>query len=279
MLDYYTRIVKEGTMQTNLSYWSELLVRIGLNIVAAIVLWIVGRWLINLTIRLLDMQLERRQLDGTLRRYINSFLSVLLTVILVIAILGLFGVETTTFAAVLAAAGVAIGLAWSGLLANFAAGLFLIVLRPFKVGDFIAAAGITGAVTEIGLFATVMNTPDNVRTIVGNNKIFSDTIQNFSSNPFRRVELKAQLANSADHQQAIALLKERLQAIPNVLTEPPVEVELLEFTQLGPVLAVRPYCNNEHYWQVYFDTNRIIREELGRAGFPMPEQPMVIRQG
>ena len=279
MLDYYTRIVKEGTMQTNLSYWSELLVRIGLNIVAAIVLWIVGRWLINLTIRLLDMQLERRQLDGTLRRYINSFLSVLLTVILVIAILGLFGVETTTFAAVLAAAGVAIGLAWSGLLANFAAGLFLIVLRPFKVGDFIAAAGITGAVTEIGLFATVMNTPDNVRTIVGNNKIFSDTIQNFSSNPFRRVELKAQLANSADHQQAFALLKERLQAIPNVLTEPPVEVELLEFTQLGPVLAVRPYCNNEHYWQVYFDTNRIIREELGRAGFPMPEQPMVIRQG
>lgn len=266
-------------MQTNLSYWSELLVRIGLNIAAAIVLWIVGRWLISLAIRLLDMQLERRQLDGTLRRYINSFLSVLLTIILIIAILGLFGIETTTFAAVLAAAGVAVGLAWSGLLSNFAAGLFLIVLRPFKVGDFVAAGGITGTVVELGLFATVMNTPDNVRTIVGNNKIFSDTIQNFSSNPFRRVELKAQLANSADHQQAIALLKERLQAIPNVLATPAVEVELLEFTQLGPVLAVRPYCSNENYWQVYFDTNRIIREELGRAGFPMPEQPMVIRQG
>lgn len=266
-------------MQTNFSYWGELLVRLGSNIVAAIVLWFVGRWLINLAIRMLDVQLERRQLDGTLRRYINSFLSVLLTIILVIAILGMFGVQTTTFAAVLAAVGLAIGMAWSGLLANFAAGLFLIVLRPFKVGDFINAGGVSGTVTEIGLFATTLDTPDNIRTIVGNNKIFSDNIQNFSANPIRRVDLTAQLANSADHQQAITLLKEKLAALPNVLSDPAPDVELLEFNPLGPVLAVRPYCPNEHYWQVYFDTNRTIREELGRAGFPMPEQPMVIRQG
>ncbi len=270
-------------MQDSIQQYSDLVVQYateaGFKVLAAIVFWIVGRWLIGLVGRLLQSALGRQKVDPTLMRYIGSFVAVTLNIILVVAILGYFGVETTSFAALVAGVGIAIGAAWGGLLSNFAAGAFLIVLKPFKVGDFVTVGGITGTVKEIGLFATTLDTPDNVLTLVGNAKIFGDTIQNFSSNPFRRVELKAQLANSADHQQAIALLKERLQAIPNVLTEPPVEVELLEFTQLGPVLAVRPYCNNEHYWQVYFDTNRIIREELGRAGFPMPEQPMVIRQG
>ncbi|MEB2559227.1 mechanosensitive ion channel family protein, partial [Burkholderia cenocepacia] len=157
--------------------------------------------------------------------------------LLVIGILGYFGIQTTTFAALIAAAGVAIGMAWSGLLSNFAAGAFLIVLRPFKVGDFVTVGGITGTVKEIGLFATSLNTPDNVVTIVGNGKIFSDTIQNYTANPFRRVELKAQLAGSADHRAAIALLKEKVAAIPNVLTDPAVDVEILEFNLVGPVLA------------------------------------------
>ncbi|RXZ43427.1 mechanosensitive ion channel family protein [Crenobacter cavernae] len=262
----------------NWSHWTDVAIQVGLNLVAAIVLWLVGRWLIGLATRLLDVQLEKRGLDPTLRRYAHSFLSVTLTIVLIVAILGFFGVETTTFAALIAAAGVAVGLAWSGLLANFAAGLFLITLRPFKVGDVISAAGVTGQVVEIGLFATVINTPDNVRTIVGNNKLFSDNIQNFSANPVRRVDLKAQLANSADHAGAIGLLTERLKAVPNVLADPAPDVALLEFTPLGPVLAVRPYCHPDHYWQVYFDANRVIREELGRAGFPAPEQAMVVRQ-
>src|SRR5205814_8653486 len=134
--------------------------------------------------------------DATVLRYVGSAVSATLNIVLVVAILGYFGVETTTFAALLAAAGVAIGMAWSGLLANFAAGSFLIVLRPFKVGDFITAGGGTGTVKEIGLFTTTLNTPDNVLTIVGNNKIFSDNIQNFSANSYRRVDLKAQLDHS-----------------------------------------------------------------------------------
>ncbi|WP_253272444.1 mechanosensitive ion channel family protein, partial [Chromobacterium subtsugae] len=183
-----------------------------------------------------------------------------LTVVLVIGILGFFGVQTTTFAAVIAAAGVAIGMAWSGLLANFAAGIFLMVLRPFKVGDAVSVAGVAGQVREIGLFATTLDTPDGVQTLVGNNKIFSDTIQNFSANPVRRVDLKAQLASSADHAEAIRLLSEALARIPNVLAAPRPDIGLLEFSALGPVLAVRPYCAPEHYWQVYFDSNRAIRE-------------------
>lgn len=262
----------------NWSHWGDVAIQLVLSLVAALVLWLVGRWLIGLATRLLDAQLEKRGLDATLRRYAHSFLSVTLTVVLIVAILGYFGVETTTFAALLAAAGVAIGMAWSGLLANFAAGLFLIVLRPFKVGDVIGAAGVTGQVVEIGLFATVLNTPDNVRTLVGNNKLFSDNIQNFSANPVRRVDLSAQLAASADHAAAIALLAERLRTVPNVLANPAPDVALLESTPLGPVLAVRPYCHPDHYWQVYFDANRLIREELARAGFPAPEQAMVVRQ-
>lgn len=176
--------------------------------------------------------------------------------------------------------GLAIGMAWSGLLANLAAGGFIIVLRPFKVGDFISAGGVTGTVTEIGLFVTAINTPDNVLTMVGNNKIFSDNIQNFSDNAFRRVDLTAQLSGAADWQAAAALLRQRIASLDNVLAEPAVEVGILEFNLVGPVLAVRPYCHIDHYWQVYFDTNRVIKDALGEADFPapMPAQTVIVQQ-
>jgi small conductance mechanosensitive channel len=177
----------------------------------------------------------------------------------------------------MAAAGIAVGMAWSGLLSNFAAGAFLIVSRPFHAGDFVTAGGVTGTVLEVGLFTTTMTAPDNVRTIVGNSKIFSDTIQNYSANPFRRVEMVAQLAHGVDPNLAIGLLKERLGKIPNVLMAPAPDVEILQFTLAGPVLAVRPYCNNTHYWQVYFDTNRIIREAFGTARFPVPQQHLRVQ--
>ncbi len=148
--------------------------------------------------------------------------------------------QTTTFAALIAAMGLAIGMAWAGLLANFAAGAFLLVLRPFKVGDLITAAGITGTVHEPGLFVTTFDTPDNDRTFVGNNKVFSDSIQNFTANPYRRVESTAQISGAADPRPAIARLKERLAAIPNVANDPAPDVTILTFTPFGPVLAVRP---------------------------------------
>ncbi|GAA5783771.1 hypothetical protein GCM10007860_08460 [Chitiniphilus shinanonensis] len=258
----------------------DYLTLFGVKILAAIAFWVVGRWLIGVAVSLVRRSLERQHVDPTVLRYVGSIITVTLNVLLVIGILGYFGIQTTTFAALIAAAGVAIGMAWSGLLANFAAGAFLIVLRPFKVGDFVGVAGQLGTVTEIGLFSTTINTPDNVLTIVGNNKIFSDTIQNYTANPFRRVDLKAQLAGSTDHRAAIALLKEKIAAIPNVLADPPVEVEIVEFTLVGPVLAVRPYCHNDHYWQVYFETNRVIRESFGEAGFsaPMPAQTVIVQQ-
>jgi small conductance mechanosensitive channel len=240
------------------------------RVAGAFVLWLLGRWLIGFALRLLSRSLTHERLDITLSRYLTTGLSVVLNVALLVAILGFFGVETTTFAALLAAGGVAIGVAWGGLLANFAAGACLVFLRPFKVGDFVTAGGVTGTVEAVGLFGTTINTPDNIFTIVGNNKIFSDTIQNYSANPYRRVDLTATINNSVDHRQAIRLLKERLARIPNVLATPAPDVDIIQFTPAGPQLCVRPYCSNQHYWQVYFDTNRLIRESFGDAGFPAP---------
>ena len=249
---------------------TAILVAVAWKVVGAIALWLVGRWLIGFALGLIGRAAAKQQFDVTLTRYLQTALKIVLNAALIVAILGFFGVETTTFAALLAAGGVAIGVAWGGLLSNFAAGAFLVFLRPFKVGDFVSAGGVTGTVDAIGLFGTVINTPDNVHTIIGNSKIFSDTIQNYSVNPYRRVDLTATIANSVDHREAIRLLKQRLATIPNVLSSPAPDVDVLQFTPAGPQLCVRPYCTNQHYWQVYFDTNRLIRETFGEAGFPVP---------
>ena len=249
---------------------SAILIAVAWKLLGAVALWLVGRWLIGFALRILGRTLASQHFDPTFARYLQTGLSVILNVALVVAILGFFGVETTTFAALIAAGGVAIGVAWGGLLANFAAGAFLVFLRPFKTGDVVSAGGVTGTVDAIGLFGTTINTPDNVLTIVGNNKIFSDTIQNFSANPYRRVDLTATINNAVDHHDAIRILKERLSMIPNVVATPAPEVDVLQFTAAGPLLCVRPCCGNAHYWQVYFDTNRLIREAFGEANFPAP---------
>ena len=184
----------------------------------------------------------------------------MLKLLTLIAVLGVLGIETTSFAALLAAVGLAIGAAWSGLLANFAAGLFLLSFRPFKVGDSISAAGTTGIVREIGLFMTTLDTPDHVLTYVPNNKLFMDNVQNFSANPTRRVDLTAQAPASTNLETTVKRLATVVTQIPNVLDQPAPRVEILTFSATGPVLTVRPFCRNEHYWQVYFDTNRAINQ-------------------
>lgn len=175
------------------------------KVAGAFALWLVGRWLIAIGLRMLRNALARQVVDATLARYAQTSLSVLLNIVLVVAILGYFGVETTSFAALLAAGGVAFGVAWGGLLASVAAEAFLVFLRPFKVGDFVTAGGVTGTVDAIGLFGTTINTPDKVRTIVG------------------------------------------------------------------------PSWSNTHYWQVYFDANRAIREAFGEAGYPAPMPTYALR--
>jgi len=250
---------------------------VGLKILGALVLFFVGRMLIRFSTRLMGGLLTRQKIDATLVSYATTSLGIVLNVVLVVAILGFFGVETTSFAALLAGVGLAVGAAWGGLLANFAAGVFLIVLRPFKVGDHIHAGGVEGGVQAIGLFTTTISTGDNVLIHLGNNKIFSDNIQNFSANPYRRVDLEAQLADTVNPFSARELLMGVLPAIPNVLPQPAPVVEIVRFNFAGPVLAVRPFCHDKDYWQVYFDTNTAIAQAFGKAGYPMPAQNYAVR--
>jgi small conductance mechanosensitive channel len=261
--------------------WASLepqLVAIALKIAGALLIYIVSRWLIGIVSGLLTRALERQKVEPTVIRYIGNAVAVALNVMLVIGILGYFGVETTSFAALIAALGIAIGAAWGGLLSNFAAGAFILVLRPFKVGDYVLAGGVEGTVRAIGLFTTSIDSPDNVLTSVGNAAVMGGTIKNFSHNPHRRVDLTAQLDHTVDPQDAIRRLKAVLPGIANVVASPAPDVEILAFTERGPVLAVRPYVHTDHYWQVYFDTNKAIRDTFGAAGYPVPEAYFQVRQ-
>ncbi len=250
---------------------------LGMKILAAIAFWVIGRWLIGRVIGLVQAAMGRNQVDPTLTKYMGSVINVILNITLVLGILGYFGIQTTSFAAMLAGAGVAIGAAWSGMLGNFAAGAFMLVLRPFKVGDFVNVAGVTGSVQELGLFGTTLITPDNVFTLVGNGKIFGDNIINYSARPSRRVERTAQLAGGVDVKDAIARLHAAIAKIPNVLQTPAPEVNMIDLNLVGPVISVRPYCHTDHYWQVYFDTNEAIVRVCKEAGWPAPTPTQIMK--
>ena len=264
-------------MQAFQSFLSTTMTDLAVKVLAAIAFWIVGRWLIGRVIGLMQAAMNRNHVDSTLTKYLGSIVAIALNIALVLGILGYFGIQTTSFAAMLAGAGVAIGAAWSGLLGNFAAGAFMLILRPFKVGDFVSIGGMVGTVNELGLFGTTIVTPDNVHTLIGNGKIFGDTIQNFSSLPARRVERVAQLAAGVDPIDAIARLKAAVARIPNISTTMPPEVSLLDMKLEGPVIAVRPYTHTDNYWQVYFDTNEAIVRVCVEAGWPAPASPRLSR--
>jgi small conductance mechanosensitive channel len=262
------------TVQT---FVSTTLVDVALKVLGAIVFWIVGRWIIHRVVRVMQAAMARSDVDPTLTKYLGSIVGIMLNVALVIGILGYFGIQTTSFAALIAGAGIAIGAAWSGLLGNFAAGAFMLVLRPFKVGDVVSVGGVTGTIHEIGIFGTTLVTSDNVMTLIGNGKIFGDTIQNFSVLPVRRVDRQAQLADGVDTRDAIERLRNAVRAIPNVVADPPPQVSLLDLKPDGPLIAVRPYTANAHYWQVYFDTNEAIIRVAQEAGWPAPTPTQITR--
>ncbi len=258
--------------------FNTYVVPLGWKVAGAIAVWLVGGWVIRIVRAAIGRTLLVQKVDPTLAGYIEAGANVMLKLLLFIAVLSVLGIETTSFAALLAALGLAIGAAWGGLLANFAAGMFLMVLRPFKVGDMITGGGVTGDVREIGLLVTAVDTVDNIRVYVGNNKLFSDSIQNYSTNAYRRVDLKAQLAHGVNPYDAMKRLSDRVAKIPNVVASPAPSVEVLEFNAMGTVIAVRPFCNNSHYWQVYFDTNKAIIDVCSEAQYAIPETRHALRQ-
>lgn len=254
----------------------SLIIPYGLRVVQALAIWFIGGFLISIFARIIVKALNAKSMDSTLVRYIDSIIRGGLKVFLIIAILDVFGVQTTSLAALIAAAGVAIGAAWAGLLSNFAAGFFLIILRPYKVGDTISVAGTSGEVVEIGLFVTTLHTVDNVKIFVGNAKVFGDVIMNYSTNPHRRVDLKCQLANGVNPITAMDKIKNKISKLSNVNSQPGVEVQILEFNSSGTLLTIRAYCQNKDYWQVFFDGNKAIAELSAQENYPVPAPHSIV---
>lgn len=242
-----------------------------LKLAGALVLWFIGRTIIGGFQRVLQLTLQKRKLDATLIRYVESLFGSSLTILLLLGLLGMLGIETTSFAALLAAAGIAIGSAWAGLLSNFAAGVFLLVLRPFKVGEEISAGGVIGLVHEIGLFVTTIDTPDNVRIHVGNSRLFGDNIINYHAHPNRRLVVRVPLVHGADVAAVRRAVEARLEGMPDVLADPPVSTEVVEFTVLGPVLAVQAWCEPTRAEPLGGPLHNAISEAVIASGYSIPE--------
>jgi small conductance mechanosensitive channel len=242
----------------------------------AVLVWVMGRWFIKVIRNTATKIITRsKNIDITVSNYITSFISVILTIGLGMGILSYLGVQTTSFAALLAGAGLAIGTAWGGLLTHFSAGVFLQILRPFKVGDYVSIGGLEGTVQDLGLFGTTLLTGEHVNTLVGNHKVFSEIIKNYSIQPYRRAHCTVVLAHGVAPDEAIARLKTAILLIPNVLSSPTPDIGILDLTPEGFRLGVRPFCHTDHHAQVCFDTYQMIIKICHQEKYPVPMTPIV----
>lgn len=246
----------------------------GMRLMGAILAWLVGRWLISLVANMVKRALTHSsRIDTTLQKYLTTVLKGVLTVMLILGILGMFGVQTTSFAALLAGAGLAIGTAWGGLLQHFAAGVFMQVLRPFRVGDLVQAGGTNGTVTELGLFTTTITSGDGVPTIIGNNRIFNDNIMNFSARPMRRVDCAVRLDHSVPLAEAMLALAEAVQQLPNVLPEPAVSTLILDIAPEGPLIGIRPYTQSGNHSSVQAAVHQVILDVCKANDYAIAKPP------
>lgn len=234
------------------------LTQIATKLGGAILLWLIGRFLIKLALKALSASLIKSKVDKTLAKWIGAIAGLMTNFLLAIAVLSVFGVETTSFAALLAAAGLAIGAAWAGLLSNFAAGVFLILFKPFKVGDLATVAGVTGRISEIGVFATTVITADNVATIIGNGAISTAIISNYSQNEYRMLEVTAQLQAGDNAFAILDDMRLELASMPDVLQVPQPTLAIQEINEHGPKIVIRTSCLIDRVQMARFDINAAI---------------------
>jgi small conductance mechanosensitive channel len=261
------------TLVTFVSTW-------GLRVVGALALLIIGRIVAGAVRRSTQRALERGQADPSLVPFLCSLAYYLTLAVVVVAVLNLFGIETASLIAILGAASLAVGLALQGTLSSFSAGVMLLVFRPFKVGDFVEAAGIAGAVDEIGVFSTTLNTPDNVRIIVPNSKIYGDVVKNYSTNDTRRNDIVLGVGYGDDLGRAIETVQRVLKEESRVLADPAPVVAVAELADSSVNLVVRPWCASADYWALRFDLTRRLKEEIEKAGcsIPFPQRDVHVHQ-
>jgi small conductance mechanosensitive channel len=242
----------------------------GLRVVGAIAVLLIGRWVAARIRNGVRAALERRQTDETLSPFLSGIAYWLTMAFVVVAVLGLFGIPTASLVAVLGAAGLAVGLALQGTLSHFAAGVMLLVFRPFRVGDGVEVGGDRGKVEEIGIFSTVLNTPDNVRTIIPNAEAWGKPIKNYSATETRRVDLVIGVGYEDDLSVAKQTIERVVRADERVLADPEPQVAVSNLGDSSVDFVVRPWCTADDYWDVRFDLTRRIKEELEGSGCSIP---------
>jgi small conductance mechanosensitive channel len=260
----------ENAMESALESLTGLVTTWGLSVLGALAVLVLGRWIAGMVRRALTRALERAQTDASLIPFFASLAYYTVLAVVLIAVLGLFGIETTSLIAVLGAAGLAVGLALQGTLSNFAAGVMLLLFRPFRAGDYVEVAGSAGSVAEISIFTTILNTPDNVRIIVPNATIWGETIKNYSANDTRRNDLVVGISYADDIGRAIEVIRGVLAAEPRVLADPEPVVAVSELGDSSVNLVVRPWCSGGDYWPLRFDLQRSLKEKLEAAGLSIP---------
>ncbi len=242
----------------------------GLKIIAAIVIFIIGKWLSGVLSRAVGKAMERAKVDQVLVKFVVNLAYAALLAFVVLAALAQLGIQTTSFIAIIGAAGLAIGLALQGSLSNFAAGVMLIIFRPFKVGDYIEAAGTAGSVEEIMIFSTKLRSSDNKQLYVPNGSIISGTITNYSAREQRRVDLVFGCGYGDDIKKTKALLEAIVKENALVLDEPAPTIGVLELGDSSVNFAVRPWVATSDYWDVHFQITEEVKQRFDEAGISIP---------
>ena len=262
-----------GKLDSFMDQAISLGVNAGKSILLAILIFVVGRYVIRLINKLIANMLERRRVEPTIQSFLKSFTNILLTILLVITVISALGVNTTSFAALLASAGVAIGMALSGNLQNLAGGIILLLFKPYKIGDYIEAQDVNGVVQEIQIFHTIILTVDNKQIYIPNGALSSGSITNYSAKELRRVDWTVGVEYGTDVEKVRAALMKLIDADNRILKDPAPFIALRELASSSVDFTVRGWVKSADYWGVFFDMNKQIYEEFNRQGisFPFPQ--------
>ena len=242
----------------------------GMKILAAVIILVVGLWLAKTVKNCFVKTLQKKEVDPTLVGFFASLIHGGLVIFVVIAAIGKLGVQTTSFVAVIGAAGLAVGLALQGSLSNFAAGVLLILFKPFKAGDFVKAGGEAGVIVEVGILTTEMKTPDNIQIIMPNSSIMGGSITNVSAHPTRRVDMVVGVGYGDDLNKAMKIMEDLLAADERVLKDPAVTIAVSNLGDSSVDFIVRPWVNSADYWAVKFDFTKAVKEKFDAEGISIP---------
>lgn len=252
--------------------------QLGLAIIKAIIIFIVGRFLIRLLNKFVSRILSKRDIDPSVRTFVGSLVNVTLMILLIVSVVGALGVQTTSFAALLASAGVAIGMALSGNLSNFAGGLIILIFKPYKVGDYIESQGVSGSVKEIQIFHTVLNTPDNKIIYIPNGSLSSSAVINYSYQTTRRVDWTFGVEYGTDYEKVKMQLEEIIQKDARILSVPAPQIALNQLADSSVNFVVRVWVKSGDYWDVFFDINKNVYQTFNEVGINFPFPQLTVHQ-